>query len=206
MNHLRCELSLTFLDDSGSMAFEENGERIKDLKLILSRVAYAASLFDDDGISIRFMNTTMTPAEEQQTMEHIKTEQQIESLVSRIQFRGLTPFGTQLRAKVIDRFIVNPARRGTLEKPVLVIAITDGQPAGEAHGTLAEAVRYASTELSRVPKYGRGAASFQFAQVGNDQQAKEFLAKLDNEPGIGDMIDCTSSTSEQVRRLDICIY
>lgn len=38
------------------MRFEESGERINDLKLILSRAAYAASLFDTDGISVRFMN------------------------------------------------------------------------------------------------------------------------------------------------------
>lgn len=31
------------------MAFEEQGERIKDLELILQRVAFAATLFDEDG-------------------------------------------------------------------------------------------------------------------------------------------------------------
>ena len=34
------------------MQFEEKGERIKDLQLILQRVAFAATLFDDDGIDI----------------------------------------------------------------------------------------------------------------------------------------------------------
>ena len=38
-----------YIDDSGSMAFEEQGERIKDLELILQRVAFAATLFDEDG-------------------------------------------------------------------------------------------------------------------------------------------------------------
>lgn len=33
-----------YADDSGSMSFEENGERIDDLKLILSRAAFVASL------------------------------------------------------------------------------------------------------------------------------------------------------------------
>jgi hypothetical protein len=42
------------------MAFEENGERIEDLKLILSKVAFAASLFDQDGIEVRFMNSRAT--------------------------------------------------------------------------------------------------------------------------------------------------
>lgn len=31
------------------MAFEEEGERIKDLELILQKVAFAATLFDEDG-------------------------------------------------------------------------------------------------------------------------------------------------------------
>ena len=38
-----------FADDSGSMIFEEGGERIQDLKLIMGRVAEVATLFDEDG-------------------------------------------------------------------------------------------------------------------------------------------------------------
>jgi hypothetical protein len=44
-------------DDSSSMAFEEQGERIDDLKMILNRVAEVATLFDQDGITIRFLNS-----------------------------------------------------------------------------------------------------------------------------------------------------
>jgi hypothetical protein len=43
---------ILYIDDSGSMAFEQGGERIDDMKLILSKVAYAASLFDSDGIQV----------------------------------------------------------------------------------------------------------------------------------------------------------
>lgn len=46
-----------YLDDSGSMAFEEGGSRIDDLKLVVQRVAQATALFDQDGIQVRFMNT-----------------------------------------------------------------------------------------------------------------------------------------------------
>lgn len=49
---------IIFADDSGSMAFEEGGERIQDLKLMVGRVADLATLFDDDGILVRFMNST----------------------------------------------------------------------------------------------------------------------------------------------------
>lgn len=60
------------------MQFEENGERIKDLRLILQRVAYAATLFDDDGISIRFMNSTPPP----QMLDGVRSDQQIEQIMS----------------------------------------------------------------------------------------------------------------------------
>ena len=101
--------------------------------------------------------------------------------------------GTQLRQKVVDPLVVQPARSGQLRKPVLIITITDGQPAGEPSGSVFDTIRYASNELSRNHRYGKGAIAFQFAQVGNDLKAREFLSKLDEEPGIGDLVDCTSS-------------
>ncbi|EGC48019.1 transcription factor RfeF [Histoplasma capsulatum var. duboisii H88] len=177
---------ILYIDDSGSMQFEENGERIKDLKLILSRVTYAATLFDDDGIQIRFMNSN-------EQGNNIRNEQQIEHLISTIRFSGLTPMGTSLRTKVLEPLVLGPARSGQLKKPVLVITITDGQPAGEPNGAVSDAIRSASAELRALPQYGPGAISFQFAQVGNDLKAREFLGKLDEEPGIGDLIDCTSN-------------
>src|SRR4051812_7305653 len=104
------------------MAFEEGGERIKDLKIILSKVAYASSLFDQDGISLRFMNSDFM-------QNNIKTEQQVTQVVDQIGFKGLTPMGTSLKNKVLEPLVLVPARAGRLEKPVLVITITDGQPA-----------------------------------------------------------------------------
>ncbi|KAI9780091.1 MAG: hypothetical protein M1835_004557 [Candelina submexicana] len=178
-----------YIDDSGSMQFEENGERIQDLKLILSRVAYAASLFDDDGIQVRFMNSD----EGERNRAVIRTEQDVEQIVARVPFKGLTPMGTSLRNKVLEPLVIAPARSGQLRKPVLVITITDGQPAGEPQGAVFEAIKYAAAELSRMPRYGPGAISFQFAQVGNDLKAREFLGKLDNEPGIGNLVDSTSN-------------
>lgn len=168
------------------MQFEENGERIDDLKLILSRVAFATSLFDDDGIQVRFMNST-------DQGNNIRNEQQVSEMVSRTRFSGLTPMGRELNAKILQPLVLQPARSGSLRKPVLVITITDGQPTGESSGDVAKIISSASAELARNPRYGRGAVAFQFAQVGNDLKAREFLSKLDEEPSIGDIIDCTSS-------------
>lgn len=171
-------------------SFEEHGERIDDLKMILSKAAFAASLFDQDGIEIRFMNSDLQG-------NNIHNSMEVEQMIQRVSFKGLTPLGTALKQKVIDPLIIAKVRSNSLRKPVLVICITDGQPAGEPANAVFDAIRYASTELARTP-YGKGAVSFQFAQVGNDLKAREFLGKLDSEPGIGELVDCTSNfESEQ---------
>lgn len=168
------------------MEFEEEGERINDLGVIISRVAYIASLFDDDGIQVRFMNSNVE-------WNNIRQGHPIQEDVKKMKYQGMTPLGTSLRNKVLDPLVIGPARAGRLRKPVLIITITDGQPMGEPKGAVQEAIRYASAELARLPRYGAGAVSFQFAQVGNDAKARSFLAELDSDPVVGGMIDCTSS-------------
>lgn len=172
------------------MAFEENGERIDDLKLIINRVSFAAGLFDDDGIQVRFMNST-------QQGNGIKTPQQVEQLISSIRFQGLTPMGRELQNKVLQPLVVNAAQSGQLRKPVLVIIITDGQPTGESQRDISNIILGASRALQQNPRYGKGALAFQFAQVGNDIKAREFLKQLDENAEIGDIIDCTSSKPQE---------
>jgi hypothetical protein len=179
---------VVYIDDSGSMSFEENGERIKDLQLILQRACFAATLFDEDGIELRFMNEDLPV----QQISNIRSEQQVEQILSHKKYKGLTPFGTELRRKVIDPILVNKLNSGQMQKPLLIISITDGQPAGENQNTLIDTVQYA-VQAAQRSQYGPGAVAFQFAQVGNDQKATEFLAKLDNDPMVGKEVDCTSS-------------
>lgn len=172
------------------MAFEENGERIDDLKLILNRVATAVSLFDEDGISIRFMNTNLP----QGIGDNIRSEQQVNELIANIKFAGLTPLGRELKRKVIDGLVIPKARSGQMQKPVLVITVTDGQPAGDEPGPTAvfDVVRHAVDEVQKATGSPKGIA-FQFSQVGNDVKAREFLGKLDSDPRCGHLVDCTSS-------------
>ncbi|KAJ5513124.1 hypothetical protein N7463_002676 [Penicillium fimorum] len=174
-----------YVDDSGSIEFEEKGLRKDQLRQILGIVATAASTFDQDGISVRFMNSS-------EKGDGIRNAEDVERLVSRVRFSGLTPLGTNLKAKVIDPMVVQPVRANRLEKPVLVITITDGQPAGEPHDTVGNTIRYAVAETSQT-HYGPGAVSFQFSQVGTDQRARDFLSSLDEDPHIGHLIDCTSN-------------
>ncbi|KAF1957879.1 hypothetical protein CC80DRAFT_35518 [Byssothecium circinans] len=184
-----------YIDDSGSMAFEEEGSRIQDLRLILNRVSFAATLFDTDGISVRFMNTDSTKQVDQQGRplhDGVATEAQIEQIMRGVQFKGLTPMGTSLRRKVIDEIVLLKASRDQLQKPVLVITVTDGQPAGEPQNAVFETINFAVESLKRT-RYGPGGVSFEFAQVGNDEMAKKFLGKLDEDPTVGHLVDCTSN-------------
>ncbi|KAL1868167.1 hypothetical protein Plec18167_008358 [Paecilomyces lecythidis] len=176
---------ILYVDDSGSIMFEEEGARFKDLKDILALVATAASLFDQDGIQVRFMNS-MTQG------NNINSKEAAEGLISQVRFQGLTPMGTSLKHKVLDPLVLDAARHGQLQKPVLVITITDGHPAGEPTKTVVDVIRHTVDEVSRT-RYGRGAVSFEFAQVGSDLKAREFLSKLDEDPSIGSLIDCTST-------------
>ncbi|RAK82645.1 putative transcription factor RfeF [Aspergillus fijiensis CBS 313.89] len=176
---------ILYVDDSGSMEFEERGVRKEQLRSTIEVVASAASTFDDDGISVRFMNSP-------EQGDGIRNADDVSRLVSRVRFQGLTPLGTSLRNKVLDPMVVTPARAGRLQKPVLIITITDGQPAGEPLDSVSNAIGYAVNEVSRT-QYGQGAVSFQFSQVGNDTKARDFLASLDEDPRIGSLIDCTSN-------------
>lgn len=174
----------------------EHGKRIDDLRKIMKMVVNISMLFDEDGISIRFMNGwSSNPAMDgvdMRRLDNIKDEQMIQYIVDRIQYTGLTPLGTELRNKVIDPMVLGPARSGQLQKPVLVITITDGSPT-DGEGVVQNVIQYASNELSRMPRCGPGAVAFQFAQVGNDQAARAWLAELDSDPRVGHLVDCTSS-------------
>jgi hypothetical protein len=113
------------------------------------------------------MNDDSTPPN---MLEGVRSEQQIAQIMSNRKYKGLTPFGTKLRQKVIDGIVLPKLRQP--RKPVLVIGITDGQPAGENAGALEETITYA---INSTQNLGPGAVAFQFAQVGNDTKGKSPL-------------------------------
>ncbi|KAL2048215.1 hypothetical protein N7G274_000126 [Stereocaulon virgatum] len=188
-----------YIDNSGSMQFEEQGERINDLRQVLTHVVDVVRLFDADGFTIRFMNGELKgdPA-----LENVKDEKTINRYLNQpSRFHGMTPLGTELRKQILNDLVAS-ARANNLPKPVLVITVTDGQPQGEAKDALYDAILWATKEVAKT-QCGPGAVSFQFAQVGNDKKAQEFLTELDNDLQVGHLIDCTSNyeqESDQMRR------
>ncbi|SCZ94689.1 BZ3500_MvSof-1268-A1-R1_Chr12-3g04047 [Microbotryum saponariae] len=185
--------TVLYCDDSGSMAFEEGGTRIDDLKVVISRCAYATSLFDFDGIQVRFMKSVLRSWHDRSRVEGngINSESGAMQLIENVKFSGLTPLGQALDEKVLQPLVLGPARAGRLQKPVVVIAVTDGIPS-EPRDNITRVIINANRELART-RYGPDAISYQFAQVGNDQKARAFLEELDKHPEIGDLIDTTSN-------------
>ncbi|KAL0046799.1 hypothetical protein WJX82_010145 [Trebouxia sp. C0006] len=173
-----------FADDSGSMIFEEGGERINDLKVIMGRVAEVATLFDEDGIVVRFMNGHVEG-------NGIRDPMSANNLISQVQFTGMTPLGSSLDSKVIRPFLGAGISNRNLQKPILVITITDGEPTGEPQNTVANVIKNAKN-MCTSSIYGPNAIAFEFAQVGKDTKAQAFLGRLDTDPEIGKMIDATS--------------
>eukprot|EP00878_Enallax_costatus_P001729 GHUV01001885.1.p1 GENE.GHUV01001885.1~~GHUV01001885.1.p1 ORF type:complete len:469 (+),score=162.03 GHUV01001885.1:143-1549(+) len=169
---------IIYADDSGSME-SENGERIDDLKLIMGKVAEVATLFDEDGIEVRFINSNKQG-------NGIRNAVDASRLLADLEYRWDTKLATFMEEKILKPM----AYEKQLNKPLLIITITDGEPSDKPKDKIIQTIIDAKNRLSGT--YGPGAVAFQFAQVGKDQEAQEFLAKLDNHPQVGKLIDCTS--------------
>lgn len=180
--------TILFCDDSGSMNFDENwnpsSSKTDDLKLILSRIVDIASLFDDDGMNIRFFN-------DNNVFDNIRTEQEAYNALSQVRYNGGTPIGKSLMSKVFEPLVYAKARNNTFVKPVMIYVITDGVPDNKVE--LKENIRTCKQWLSQTA-YGKSAVNIMFAQVGNDQAAAQYLKQeLDNDPEIGSDVDTTGN-------------
>lgn len=170
-------VKLISADDSGSMSFYE--ERKAQAIQIISQVVSAAILFDDDGISLRFMNWQPSQYDRSITLDKIKSEDQIQSIIRQVPFQGQTPLGSHLSQKVLEPLVLQPARSNALRKPILVIMITDGEPTENPKNLVLDHIIDARENMSRM-SYGNRSVVFEIAQVGDDEGAARFLASLDD--------------------------
>jgi hypothetical protein len=109
-------LHLIAVDNSDSMVFEEKGTRRETLEKVLSNVAKIYTYARKEGIvAIRLLN-------HEKKAKNI-TEAKVKKLMPMIQYDGISMIGTQLEAKILKPYIYEKAQ---LEKPLLVVTITDG--------------------------------------------------------------------------------
>ncbi|KAH0560061.1 hypothetical protein GP486_003416 [Trichoglossum hirsutum] len=106
-------------DDSSSM-IDDN--RFTDLRITLQRIARLTTILQPEGISLRFLNYTYDGY-----LDDLKSEEEIMRIVEGVNPSGGTPLGEMLDSKVVQPLIVGKARNGELDKPVVVVVITDGE-------------------------------------------------------------------------------
>jgi len=188
------------VDDSQSMSFEEKGDRIKAMKKVLAYLAHVFGLSSKDrGISaIRFLNGS-----DDLKANNLK-EDQIDSVIDRHEFEGLTKIGTGLMSKILKPLVFaegevwnkqdkKPRRLRQLKRPLLIMVITDGAVEGEPHVRLPQAIKSVHDSL-QAAGYAEDtkAVVFQFARVGNDENAQKYLKFLDDHSKVKDLVDTMS--------------
>lgn len=174
-----------YIDDSGSMNFEN---RIEDTKIIIEKIAEVMTIFDHDGISVRFINTDEKDLESQGIKtDGINNYTDVINLINDDLFCGGTEIGYIMEKKIINDILfgIKPS------KPIIVITITDGEPTDSPKNRIFDVIKDTYKILKK--NNNESAISFMFSQVGTDKNAQKFLDKLDNDDNIGNYIDCVSN-------------
>ena len=178
-----------FGDDSGSMGTEEpkedNLSRWEILKQVVKTIGFWSSLMDADGVVVRFINSMVEG-------NGISNSAEIDGIFRTVRPSGGTPLGEQLDAKIIRKIVVPVIQSQEIQRPVLVLNITDGTPSNSnsVKQTILNCRNFCAST-----KYGENAVAFSFAQIGSDRSATEYLGHLDTDSHVGHLIDCTSEFS-----------
>lgn len=182
-----------------------------DLAALLLKVgAQVMTMFDDDGISVRFFNKKSFGGAK---IDGITTSGDVDSLYRSI---GKPNGGTYIGRAITDAFDQLVARNlaaRTLSKPVLFVCYTDGV-SSDCIKTSVRNIR----RQTRTSPYGSKSILFSFSQVGNDKPASDALEELDSDPdskakgpdgvevdaedGAGDITDCTSMYKNEKAQYD----
>ncbi|KAL3150894.1 hypothetical protein ABBQ32_000644 [Trebouxia sp. C0010 RCD-2024] len=189
-----------YANDGRSMTCCDDGSKIDDLTMVLERVTEVATLFDADGISVSFINAKFRG-------DKIRDSAGVANLVAMCPFTGMSPLGTEMYARILRPMVEGPIASRTMQKPVLVITITDGEPIGEKQSKIVKVIK-AIKRVALGCEYGPGAVAFEFAQVGKDTDAQAFLGRLDNDRDVGGMIGATSCfefEAEEYRRRGVVL-
>jgi len=208
---------IVFCDDSGSMLVDN---RFDDQRDVVKRISRIAHTYNRAGISLRFIN--FLDDDGYNRLSH----GDINSAISHVFPNGTTRLGTKLLEKVVLPFVIEPARRGELRRPVLISMITDGevlslpsspplrstanvfsplQPTEENVDTLKWTILACKDELRKNlnahgTPYGESAVTFQINRIGDSPESKKYLDRLADDPEIAGLIHCNDETLDAAVR------
>jgi hypothetical protein len=174
---------------------------------LVNVTSYALTMFDTDGISIRFLNydhRVLPKLDGVSLCDNVGSTANIASLFQCVQPNGGTAIGASLQ-KIYRELVEPKLQTQTLAKPIMLITYTDG----DSNDSITAVIRGIRREF-RSSRYGSRGMLFSFNQVGRDKKAREMLSKLDkdtvaNDPeaGAGPITDCTSSFKDEKEEYDL---
>ncbi|RPB02620.1 hypothetical protein L873DRAFT_1673115 [Choiromyces venosus 120613-1] len=174
------------IDDSESMTYEENGQRIEILKGVLNIIndIYRHAAEPQTGIrAIRFMNNYN---------DQDRFLGNPYKLIEGHYFGGTTKIGTELHKRILKPLVLGTS---AMKKPLLVMVITDGAIEGEKKGLLEKVIINCVNKLNNERPMGADSVAFQFSCIGDDEGARKVLQDLDDHKVVGDYVDCQKGVS-----------
>ncbi|QSS51051.1 ankyrin repeat protein [Histoplasma capsulatum var. duboisii H88] len=160
---------IIYCDDSGSM----RGELWEKQAELVKRITGIATRADPNnrGLYFRLINEDLSFADNLDGDAILRT-------LGKIVPHGNTQLGTQLRKRILDPIIRRPLYAGTpLERPYLIMIITDGCPTLEPSDQLRNVILDCSQFLGDKG-YRKDAVRFCLSQIGQNQEARDFMDKL----------------------------
>jgi hypothetical protein len=110
-----------FCDDSGSMKtkepIEDNLTRWELLREVTKTISFWATLMDADGIVVRFFNSDHEG-------DGIGSPDEVDKMFNTVRPNHSTPLGSELKNKILDKFLFRMIDQKQLQRPILIITIT----------------------------------------------------------------------------------
>ncbi|KLJ11738.1 hypothetical protein EMPG_09649 [Blastomyces silverae] len=174
---------ILYCDDSYSMNEQNRWPKQAELAKRITDIATRADP-NNRGVYFRLINTTLYNTDNLDGNAVLQT----------LNFcpDGYTPLGTKLRERILDPLVYAPLNSGgQLERPYLVMIITDGVPSDENTDRLRNEVLECSKFLG-TKGYRKDAVRFCLSQIGTDVEAKDFMNKLDMDDEVLEVLYRTS--------------
>ncbi|KAL5049559.1 hypothetical protein BDW71DRAFT_204270 [Aspergillus fruticulosus] len=175
--------TIFLVDDSTSM----RGKRWHEAEDAIAAIAPICTHYDADGIDIYFLNHRNhsrfgSGSGNAGGYKNVTDASGVREIFKSVCPSGATPVGTRLH-QILTPYLRDLKRLTTQDreselKPLNIIVITDGVFTDDAESVIVSAARQLDDPNIQAVPWQVG---IQFFQVGDDQQAKEFLQTLDDE-------------------------
>lgn len=181
-----------YCDDSGSMRSKIHdsqgnvvGTRMQAMRQLVQRMSRIATRLvpDGRGAHLRFINN-----------DYHGNDLDADQINAQLQFEssGGTNLGTNLGQKVLQPLVYDQLdKNGLLERPHLILTITDGEPNPEAIDTFKKTIEGCGKRLESHD-YPQESVMFLISQVGDDDAADKFLDSLSDDAAIDRVLYRTS--------------